>query len=422
MAARKKTRSRSGAGKNFSLAAAIILLSSAGALVWMAVNGRFDGWQQKSWAEIKSETIEFFRESDTNQASTPLRSMSKMANAPIGSSNSISMVTVKAKTNAPPNESLTGVMAQTNKVVTLNLPSTPEEPKKIEPLSPGERPVRNLLEAQVALARKGISSGCIDGAPGSQTRRALMAYQVNEKLPVTGELDAATRESLTVEEPVFFTYTVTEGDLKRLHPARPTWMGKSEQPRLEYESILEYVAEKGRSHVEFIRKLNPGVDWKAITAGTRIKLPKVETPSIREKAAFIRIQLASKTLQAFGKATNLLAHFPCSIARKVEKRPVGTLSVIKLAGSPNYVFNPSMFPESQEARTINRKLILPPGPNNPVGTAWIGLDRPGYGIHGSPKPEEIGRSESHGCFRLANWNAEHLLQLAWAGLPVHVEP
>jgi lipoprotein-anchoring transpeptidase ErfK/SrfK len=101
---------------------------------------------------------------------------------------------------------------------------------------------------------------------------------------------------------------------------------------------------------------------------------------------------------------------------------VGVLSVIKLAEDPNYVFNPEMFPESPEAKTITRKLVLPPGPNNPVGTAWIGLDRPGYGIHGSPKPEEIGRSESHGCFRLANWNAEHLLQLVWAGLPVHVEP
>jgi lipoprotein-anchoring transpeptidase ErfK/SrfK len=68
------------------------------------------------------------------------------------------------------------------------------------------------------------------------------------------------------------------------------------------------------------------------------------------------------------------------------------------------------------------KLILPPGPNNPVGTVWIGLDKTGYGIHGTPKPEDVGRTESHGCFRLANWNADRLLKLAWMGMPVFVEP
>jgi lipoprotein-anchoring transpeptidase ErfK/SrfK len=93
-----------------------------------------------------------------------------------------------------------------------------------------------------------------------------------------------------------------------------------------------------------------------------------------------------------------------------------------VAPNPEYTFNPEIFPESTEARQINTKLILPPGPNNPVGTAWISLDLPGYGIHGTPAPEQVGRTESHGCFRLANWNAEHLLQLVWVGMPVYVEP
>jgi hypothetical protein len=80
-----------------------------------------------------------------------------------------------------------------------------------------------------------------------------------------------------------------------------------------------------------------------------------------------------------------------------------------------------VFPESPESRTVGRKLRIPPGPNNPVGVAWIGLNRTGYGIHGTPKPEEVGRTESHGCFRLANWNAELLRRMAWPGLPVRVE-
>jgi lipoprotein-anchoring transpeptidase ErfK/SrfK len=101
---------------------------------------------------------------------------------------------------------------------------------------------------------------------------------------------------------------------------------------------------------------------------------------------------------------------------------VGELHVAVIVPNPNYSFDPEIFPESAEARELGRKLILPPGPNNPVGTVWIGLDRPGYGIHGSPRPEEVGRTQSHGCFRLANWNAEYLLQLVRVGTPVFVMP
>jgi lipoprotein-anchoring transpeptidase ErfK/SrfK len=132
--------------------------------------------------------------------------------------------------------------------------------------------------------------------------------------------------------------------------------------------------------------------------------------------------LFEKVLQTFDENTNLLAHFPCSIAQRVEKRPIGQLRVAVLAPNPNYTFDPEVFPESAEAQELGRKLILPPGPNNPVGTVWIGLDKPGYGLHGTPHPEQVGRTESHGCFRLANWNAEYLLTMMWVGMPVYVEP
>jgi lipoprotein-anchoring transpeptidase ErfK/SrfK len=168
--------------------------------------------------------------------------------------------------------------------------------------------------------------------------------------------------------------------------------------------------------------LNPGVDWTNVVSGTTLQIPNIANPIARAKAAFIKIHLQDKTLEAFDAQTNLLAHFPCSIAKRVEKRPVGELHVAVIAPNPNYTFNPEVFPESAEAHQLQRKLVLPPGPNNPVGTAWIGLDKPGYGIHGTPRPEEVGRTESHGCFRLANWNAEYLLRLVSLGTPVVVEP
>ncbi|MCX6906337.1 MAG: L,D-transpeptidase [Verrucomicrobia bacterium] len=291
----------------------------------------------------------------------------------------------------------------------------------IEP--PGSvRPVRDVFEAQLAMIREGISAGSLDGALGSQTRAALSAFQRKHKLVPTGLLDADTKARMLVSLPLHTNYTVTSNDLARLLPLPHTWLEKSEQPRLDYETILELVAEKAFSHPALVRRLNPDLPWDTLAAGTEVTLPQAEYPLPATKAAWVDISLADKVLEAFDSSSNLLAHFPCSIGRLAEKRPVGELHVAVVALHPNYTFNPEVFPESEEARQLGRKLILPPGPNNPVGAVWIGLDRPGYGIHGTPSPELVGRTESHGCFRLANWNAEYLAKLVVVGTLVVVEP
>jgi lipoprotein-anchoring transpeptidase ErfK/SrfK len=280
------------------------------------------------------------------------------------------------------------------------------------------RPVRDVLEAQVALARRGISAGSIDGAIGSQTRLALSVFQQVNHLPETGRLDTNTRPQLTLDAPILTTYIVTTNDLARLQPLGKTWLEKSQQSAMDYETELELVAEKSHSHPLLIQKLNPDVNWTNVAAGTVVQVLDVNYPEPDGKAAFVAIHLSEKFLEAFDAQTNLLLHCPCSIAAKVEKRPVGELHVVVVAPNPNYTFDPELFPESGETQ----KLVLPPGPNNPVGIAWIGLDKTGYGMHGTPAPEQVGRTESHGCFRLANWDAEYLLKLAWIGMPVEVEP
>lgn len=268
----------------------------------------------------------------------------------------------------------------------------------------------------------GISPGSIDGVQGSQTSAALRAFQRRENLPATGDLDAETRARLKLISPAFTNWTVSEQDVARLLPLGDTWLGKSRQAQLEYESVLELVAERTHSHPNLVKRLNPGVVWENVAPGSELVVISAERELPRGRAAYLQIRLGERTLQAFDADGQLLAHFPCSIAARVEKRPVGELRVEVIAPNPNYTFNPEVFPESAEARELGRKLILPPGPNNPVGTAWIGLDKPGYGIHGTPRPEDVGRTESHGCFRLANWNAEYLLQLVSVGTPVRVEP
>jgi len=284
------------------------------------------------------------------------------------------------------------------------------------------RPVRSLLEAQIALARRAISPGSIDGALGSQTRAALAAFQRSEQLLASSRLDTNTRTQLTLDAPLLTDYVVTTNDLARLQPLGKTWLEKSRQPALDYETILELVAETAHAHPALIQKLNPDVNWTGVAAGTVLKVTDVNYPEPEGKAARAIIHLSEKFLEAFGAETNLMLHCPCSIAAKVEKRPVGELHVAVIAPNPNYTFDPAVFPESPEAQAIGHKLILPPGPNNPVGVAWIGLDKPGYGMHGTPSPEQIGHTESHGCFRLANWDAEYLVKLVWIGMPVEVVP
>ena len=264
----------------------------------------------------------------------------------------------------------------------------PVQPLTVSRQSPADfpRPVRDVLEAQIALARRGISPGSIDAAIGSQTRSAISVFQEMENLPPTGKLDADTRTRLTLDSPLLTNYVVTADDLARLQPLGKTWLAKSQQTALDYETEVELVAEKSHSHPLLIEKLNPEVNLTNLAAGTVLKIPDVNYPEPTNKAAFVVIHLSDKFLEAFDENTNLLAHFPCSIAAKVEKRPVGELHVVVIAPNPNYTVDPELFPESDELQAIGHKLILPPGPNNPVGVAWIGLDKAGYGIHGTPVP------------------------------------
>ena len=296
--------------------------------------------------------------------------------------------------------------------------SAPTEP----PVTPLSSNALQIVGLQVALTREAISPGPIDGLVGGQTDAALKAFQQKYALRSTGVLDERTRTNLPPVTPLFTNYLVTSNDIERLLPVPATWLGKSLAPRLDYETVLELVAEKTLSHHKLIQALNPSINWTNVTNGTAVTAPNAQLPAVSNKAAFVQIRLGERILQAFSAESNLLAHFPCSIAQRVDKRPVGELYVAVLAVNPNYTFDPAVFPESAEAQEIGRQLTLQPGPNNPVGTVWIGLDRPGYGIHGAPLPEKVGRTESHGCFRLANWNAEHLLKLVSVGTPVIIQP
>lgn len=282
-------------------------------------------------------------------------------------------------------------------------------------------PVTNTLLAQIALSGYGISVGSIDGVPGVQTEMGLRAFQMDRGLETTGRLDSETEQLLKLRHPPFIRRPVSPSDWARLRPVPATWIGKASVDRLDFATLLELLGEWSHSNPSAIIRWNSTVHFEHPVDHLQVLLPSAEYPQPR-RAALVRISLGNQWIRAFSDQGALLAHFPCSIGRIAEKRPVGELHVARVAKDPNYTFDPAVFPESREAQEIGHKLILPPGPNNPVGVAWIGLDRAGYGIHGTPSPEQVGRTESHGCFRLANWNADYLRRMVRVGTPVWIEP
>ena len=287
-----------------------------------------------------------------------------------------------------------------------------------------------IAEFQVALDRQYFSPGCIDNRAGPQTGAALRAWQAANGLPVTGTFDDASAAKLKLSVLPFSRYKITAADVAEVGTAPEDWRARAAQERMPYETLLELVAERCHTSQRFLRELNPQIAWEKVEVPAAVLVPNVISDDAPPQAAQVRINLTQKWLVVYDGKGKLCAFFPCSIGRDKMKRPTGDLQIVAVAPHPNYTFDPKVFPESAAAQAIGSKLIIPPGPNNPVGSLWLSIGRPaastepplaGYGIHGTPKPEEIGRTESHGCFRLANWNVERLGQMISVGTPVIVE-
>jgi lipoprotein-anchoring transpeptidase ErfK/SrfK len=284
------------------------------------------------------------------------------------------------------------------------------------------RAIANTTELQIALARTGFSPGSIDGVTGEQTRLALLAYQHVNDLPLTGLLDLSTAEQLLIEDPVYVKLELTEKDFQKIAPKPQSWIERGLLDAMRYNSILEMVAEHTQSDPDYIAQINPSIEWNQLQAGAHLIVPNIHPYRISGAIASVHIQLASRTLEAYDAQGRLSFHCPVSIARRVDKRPSGELAVKVRVKDPNYTFNPAILKATATREGINEKFIIQPGPNNPVGKVWIGLNLPSYGIHGTPEPEKVGRTESSGCFRLANWNAETLLDATWVGMPIYIDP
>lgn len=289
------------------------------------------------------------------------------------------------------------------------------------------------LAVQIALDRAGFSCNAIDGQWGRQSQSALEHYCASRRLAVPATPEEAYDRYFDTAEQLFRIETVTADDLARLVTLPDSPAEKARLSRLDYATIPEMFAERGHLTRRAFERINPGVDWSAVRPGLKLVIP--DFPSIdtelsvwpkdnaraprRPEARVLSISLSKFEITVFDATNRLLAVFPCSIARNKANLPSRRdLKIVTRIARPNYTYTPENIPGRKKAS----RHILPPGPRCPVGVVWLGLDLPGYGIHGTPSPETIGRAESHGCFRLSNWNAARLYALCPIGTRVLVTP
>jgi lipoprotein-anchoring transpeptidase ErfK/SrfK len=300
----------------------------------------------------------------------------------------------------------------------------PAKPAAAKHAAPVKLPCGDLVGFQVLLDRQGFSTGQIDDKPGDNFTRALAAFQTARTLPA-GQPDCATWEALAAgaSGPTIVRYTVTDDDLKGPFEKTipPRLADQANLPSLGYRSPPEQIAERFHASPTLLTRLNPGL---TLAAGRTINVPAVtpfnaDTKPAPDPAAgdiTIQVSKADNALRATRADGRLVFFAPVSSGSVHDPLPPGDFKVLGVGWRPVFHYNPDLF---WDAKAADEKATIKAGPNNPVGIVWISLSLEHYGIHGTPEPGNIGRTESHGCVRMTNWDAARVASLVKPGTPVN---
>jgi lipoprotein-anchoring transpeptidase ErfK/SrfK len=274
----------------------------------------------------------------------------------------------------------------------------------------------DVAKIQILLDRLGASPGVIDGRIGDNVNKAIAAYR-----DLTGgamrSYDAEWIEAQlqATGGDAFTSYEISPVDVAgRFVASVPTDYGeKAQMEHLSFTSVPEMLAERFHMDERYLRALNPGVSFDR--PGTIIRVANVPRVARNAKVARIIADKSRRQVRTYDSGGKLLAVYPSTIGSAATPSPTGTHTVERVAIDPEYTYNPKV---NFTQGTNTKVLRIPPGPNGPVGTVWIGLSKPTYGIHGTPDPSKIGKTESNGCIRLTNWDAQELAKMVQVGASV----
>ena len=296
---------------------------------------------------------------------------------------------------APPIEASTSALAEPiDKAVWSAETVTPEAKRNA------------MLRAQVLLARAHFSPGVIDGQDGGNVKNAIAAFEAAHDLPADGAMDDQVWALLSKDEqPALTDYVITPEDVKGPFVAKiPTdYAEMAKLPALGFSSPSEALAEKFHMDETLLKSLNPGVDFGA--AGTKIVVAALGPDKLPGSVAKIEVDKTKRQIRAYGDGDVLLAVYPATVGSSERPAPEGEWEVRTTAPNPTYTYDPSRLTFGKASQG---KLTIKPGPNNPVGSTWIDLTKDTFGIHGTPDPRLVGKTASHGCVRLTNWDVRQL--------------
>ncbi|MAZ16858.1 MAG: murein L,D-transpeptidase [Ahrensia sp.] len=279
-------------------------------------------------------------------------------------------------------------------------------------LPDGQSPI--TAKIQILLDRGGVSPGVIDGYAGENVDKAIRAFEEINGFPVDGVMDKDVWQALQAHGgEAVSAYQITVEDVSGIVPPLPEdYKELAKLDWLGYESAAELLAERFHMDIEFLQALNPGVDFAE--PGTTI-LAANPGADAETQIARIVADKSRERLLVYDATGRLVLSYPVTIGSGDTPSPTGTHEVLGVATDPTYSYRPD---ENFQQGDNDEQLTLPPGPNGPVGSVWIDLSEPTYGIHGTPDPALIGKTASHGCVRLTNWDANELAALVTNGTPV----